>query len=66
LDIWNLSPSSLLLTVVISPIKGWDLKTQKGASDFGCLKDKWARFECKSELNFLVLYLGSNPRCLNY
>jgi hypothetical protein len=35
-----------LLTVVICPIKGWDLKTQKGASDFGCLKDKWARFEC--------------------
>jgi hypothetical protein len=38
LDIWNLSPSSQTLTVVICPVKGWDLKTLKGASDFGCLK----------------------------
>jgi hypothetical protein len=50
----------------IGPTGDWDLKTQKGASDFGCLKDKWARFECKSGLNFLVLYLGSNPRYPNY
>jgi hypothetical protein len=50
----------------IGPAGGWDLETRKGASDFGCLKDKWARFGCKSGSNFLVLYLGSNPRCLNY
>jgi hypothetical protein len=33
-------PMSQSLMVVICPIKGWDLKTRKGASDFGCLKDK--------------------------
>jgi hypothetical protein len=44
-----------LLPAVICPVKVWDLKTQKGVSDFGCLKDKWARFECKSRSNFLVL-----------
>jgi hypothetical protein len=43
------------------PVGDWDLKIRKGASDFGCLKDRWARFECKSRSHFLVLYLGSNP-----
>jgi hypothetical protein len=50
----------------IGPIGDWDLKTQKGASDFDCLKDKWARFGCKSGSIFFVLSLGSDPRCLNY
>jgi hypothetical protein len=31
----------------IDPVRGLDLKTRRGASDFGYLKDKWARFECK-------------------
>jgi hypothetical protein len=36
----------------IGPTGGWDLKTRKGASDFGCLKDKWARFGYKSGFVF--------------
>jgi hypothetical protein len=50
----------------IGPAGDWDLKTRKRTSDFGCLKDKWARFGYKSRSNFLVLYLGLNPRCPNY
>jgi hypothetical protein len=50
----------------IGPVGGWDLRTQKGASDFGYLKDKWAKFGCKSGSSFLVLCLGSNSRCPNY
>jgi hypothetical protein len=42
----------------IGPAGGWDLKTQKGASDFGCLKDKWARFGCKSRSNFWFYIWG--------
>jgi hypothetical protein len=42
----------------IGPTGDWDLETQKEASDFGCLKGKWARFECKSGLNFLFYIWG--------
>jgi hypothetical protein len=67
LDIMESLPIILIThSSYIGPAGVWDLKTQKGDSDFGCLKDKWARFECKSKSNFLVLYLGSDPRCLNY
>jgi hypothetical protein len=45
----------------IGPIKDWDLETQKGASDFGYLKDKWARFECKSRSNFWF-YIGGQTQ----
>jgi hypothetical protein len=39
-------------------LKSWDVKTQEGASDFDCLKDKWARFECKSGSNFWFYIWG--------
>jgi hypothetical protein len=50
-----------LLTVVICPIKVWDLKTCKGASDFCCLKDKWAKFGCKSGSSFWI-YVWVKPK----
>jgi hypothetical protein len=41
-----------LLTVVICPIKGWDLKTQKGVSDFGCLKVSGPNLSAKADQIF--------------
>jgi hypothetical protein len=40
----------------------WDIKTRKGASDFGCLKDKWAIFECKKQIKFFDFMSGVKPK----
>jgi hypothetical protein len=37
-------------------------KDPKRGCDFGCLKDKWARFECKSRSNFAGLLSGVKPK----